>query len=634
MFSRTFARLACAAAPTLAALAFALLAATTLDADTTAKERRMVGFMETASRRAARLAQDGKSRDALELVTKIQVEIDKLAGKKPDPDLVKILQPVMQQLKIARGFLELEGLEVPPLPKLASGEPMPKAEKPGDLSSDAVSFSSQVAPLLVSKCGRCHVADAKGRVSMSDYASLMQGHPEAGPIVMPGSAKGSRIFEVIESGDMPRGGGKLSDQELATLLTWIDQGAKNDARNDNIPLRQLARAATAAPEVKVAQATGEETVKFSLELAPVLAAQCNSCHGRQRPRADFSVATFNRLLRGGDSGPVVVPGKPPESLLIKKLKGTAGARMPLERPALEDETIAKFEKWIEEGAKFDGESPDESIARLAAVARARTLTPEELSKDRAELAVRNWRLAIPDDTPVWIDTENFLMVGNLGEGVLNEIAGKAEAEKKKVATALKLPAAQPLLKGKITIYVFANRFDYAEFGRMVERRPLPKSWRGHWHYDIVDPYILLAKPKADDEYSIEALLAQQLAALHVASRSEGEAPRWLAEGAGRTVAADLHGKDSRVAVWDDYVPDVLAQMRQPSDFMSDKMNPEDADLASYSFVKLLMSKPRHFKTLLAALEAGADIDRALLASYKATKGNLAAYWYGRTAKRR
>jgi len=597
-------------------------------ADTTAAERRMVGYMTTAARRARRMVEQGESRDAAQLVTKIQVEIDKLTGEKPDPDLITILGPVFAQLKEIHAFLALEGIKVPPLPEFATAGEKPMPEKPGEKpAGDGVRFSTHIAPMLVAKCGRCHVDDAKGKVSMSTFAALMEGHPEAGPIIMPGNGKGSRIFEVIESGDMPRGGGKLTADEFAMLVTWIDEGAKNDTGNDTVALRRLARDATAAAVPEVTAATGKETVKFALELAPVLAERCMSCHGMNRPRGDLSVATFQRLLRGGDSGAMIAPGKPADSLLIKKLKGTAGERMPLRQPPLSDEQIAKFEKWIEEGATFDGEGADVPLARVAAVARARTLTAEELSKDRAELAVRNWRLAIPDDKPTWHDTENFLLVGNVGEGVLAEIADTAEAQAKQVLKTLGRKTDEPLLRGKLTIYVFANRFDYSEYGRMVERRPPPKAWRGHWRYDVVDPYILVVKPKGSEEYSLDTLLAQQLASTHIAGRSDGNSPRWLAEGAGRVVAERIDKQDPRIEVWNAAIPDIKALMKQPTDFMTGGLGPEDADIASYSFVKMLMSKPANFEKLITALDKGADIDKALAYAYGSTKGQIATYWY-------
>ena len=70
---------------------------------------------------------------------------------------------------------------------------------------------------------------------------MMQGAKNLA-VVMPGDGKGSRIYEVIESGDMPRGGGKVDMAELTTLTKWIDQGAKFDGKDPTQTLEGPRRA--------------------------------------------------------------------------------------------------------------------------------------------------------------------------------------------------------------------------------------------------------------------------------------------------------------------------------------------------------------------------------------------------------
>ena len=91
-------------------------------------------------------------------------------------------------------------------------------------------------------------------------------------------------------------------------------------------------------------------------------------------------------MRGGDRGAAVLPGKPGDSLLVRKLKGMAGDRMPLRRPPLKKEVVEAIETWIKEGATFDGEDATRHIRDVAALARAKSATQEELSTDRKSLA--------------------------------------------------------------------------------------------------------------------------------------------------------------------------------------------------------------------------------------------------------
>ena len=617
----------------LTATLVALLYPVSLTAATTATQRRAVQSIKTTLRKASNLVESGKLRDAIPVVKQAQQQLSRLAGDSTDADLAKLLEPVVKDLQGVHGLLELEGFKLPPLPaiKVKQGTtPQPGTTPPA--GEGGISFSRQIAPLLASKCGSCHVDDDKGKVSMANYAALMRGSPTDGIIVMPGKGQGSRVIEVIESGDMPRGGGRVSRAELALLTKWIDEGAKYDAPNPNLPLRQLARAAGRQPQpmVTIQKPTGNETVSFSLDVAPVLSAQCMGCHGTQNPRADFSLATFERLMRGGDGGAPIKPGEPATSLLVRKLKGQAGERMPLDRPPLPAATIAKIEKWIAEGAKFDGPGVKTPLDRVAALAVAKSATPEELSRQRAELAGRNWRLAIPDDAANRLETKNFLLIGNVGEGRLDELAEIAEAQVARVASQLKAPAGQPLVKGRVTLFIFANRFDYSEFGTMVEKRQLPRAWRGHWKADLIDPYITVVPPTRD-EYSVATLIAGQLASVHIASRGSG-VPRWFAEGAGRAVAAKLDPKDGRVKYWDELVPQAAAQLRSPDDFITGKLSPDDSDVLSYSFVSHLMSNKTRFGSLMEALGQGAALDAAVARIYRTSPAQLIAGWAARAGR--
>src|SRR5690606_36400050 len=129
---------------------------------------------------------------------------------------------------------------------------------------------------------------------------------------------------------------------------------------------------------------GDETVSFAVDIAPLLAASCVECHGANNPSAMFSLANFEQLWKGGNSGPAIVPGKPAESLLIQKLKGMAaeGQRMPLNRPAWSADRIALVEKWVTEGASFDGPKSTDSLARVAAVVKASRATSDDLDAIR------------------------------------------------------------------------------------------------------------------------------------------------------------------------------------------------------------------------------------------------------------
>ena len=98
-------------------------------------------------------------------------------------------------------------------------------------------------------------------------------------------------------------------------------------------------------------ATGDRRA-FAETIVPVLRAQCYACHSAEAdpPKAGLRLDSGAGLLRGGETGPAVVPGKASESLLLQALRHEDGLAMPPKKPRLPDQTIAEFTRWIESGA--------------------------------------------------------------------------------------------------------------------------------------------------------------------------------------------------------------------------------------------------------------------------------------------
>jgi len=87
-------------------------------------------------------------------------------------------------------------------------------------------------------------------------------------------------------------------------------------------------------------------VNYSTEIQPLFSS-CTGCHGSS---GGLSLSSYNSLMTGGNSGAVVIPEDGSGSLLVKKLRGTAGTQMPKNQTPLNDTTINLIETWINEGA--------------------------------------------------------------------------------------------------------------------------------------------------------------------------------------------------------------------------------------------------------------------------------------------
>jgi ankyrin repeat protein len=104
-------------------------------------------------------------------------------------------------------------------------------------------------------------------------------------------------------------------------------------------------------------------VDFLKDVQPLLAQKCHSCHGDLVQQSGLRLDRRQLALRGGDYGPVIIPGKSAESKLIRRLvNGDGGLQMPPTGP-LSDEEIGLLRAWIDQGADFVLEVEEEAPAK-------------------------------------------------------------------------------------------------------------------------------------------------------------------------------------------------------------------------------------------------------------------------------
>ena len=106
--------------------------------------------------------------------------------------------------------------------------------------------------------------------------------------------------------------------------------------------------------------------RFALELKPLLRHRCFSCHGALKQQANLRLDTVASILRGGDSGPAVVPGDADRSLMIQRVSATdLEQRMPPqhEGESLTPAQIASLRAWISAGSPAPVEDRPEADPR-------------------------------------------------------------------------------------------------------------------------------------------------------------------------------------------------------------------------------------------------------------------------------
>ncbi len=202
-------------------------------------------------------------------------------------------------------------------------------------------FQTSVLPILKANCVACHGAELRQKeLDLSTWQTALKGG-ESGPVIAPGKPEESRLYELISTVTMPPGDARLGEPDIEIIRSWIDAGARS-------PEGETAKQAT--------------TLATYDDIIPVVLNHCTACHGLRRQEGGLDLRTHESILRGGKSGPAIIPGRPSESLLIRRIE--AGDMPPKKemltngvKPVSQAE-LGKLVSWIEQGAPTERQEPD------------------------------------------------------------------------------------------------------------------------------------------------------------------------------------------------------------------------------------------------------------------------------------
>ena len=592
----------------------------------TGEQKRQIQRIKSGIDRAGRLYQSGKTGEAARLIGELSADLQEVV-EQPSDALLAAVTPQHERLVQARNVLVEAGVQMAAIADLP---------RPSMLEGDTIGFSADVAPLLMTHCGACHVTRARGDFSMASFRALANGLGGA-PVVVPEKPDESYLIELIAGGTMPPGNRTVPAEDLDLLRQWIAEGANYDRPDPAESLRDIAMQATRArnqannPEITMAG--DNQTVSFSLEVAPVLMENCMGCHFEARnAQGGLRIDNFRQLLVGGDSGAMVTPGDADNSPLVQRLEATDNTRMPRGRPPLDKADIARIRTWINEGAAFDGRSPQMNLREVSAIARAEDSTHEELSADRAAGARQFWKKVMLDEQPNQVSTPDFLLLGTVAESTLERIGNYAQTQSRQIRRELGIGNSQPLVKGQISVFVFQRRYDYNEFGKMVENRDLPPDWKLHWGYDTVNAWIALQIGEGGLDASLKPQLQQAIAALAVAS-SGSDVPRWFADGTGFMVAESMLEDKQLGKQWQAAAVEAAGGMNQATDFLRNRLPQDQAALVAYGFVSSLIENSRQFGQIMDSIRDGVPFGEIFNEQFAASPIELVEQRFG-TGNRR
>jgi hypothetical protein len=111
---------------------------------------------------------------------------------------------------------------------------------------------------------------------------------------------------------------------------------------------------TLLPAARAAESGGTDF--FEKKVRPVLVDHCYKCHSAEAAagknlKAELRLDTKEGMLKGGEGGPVIVPGEPDKSRLIEAVRyHNPDLQMPPKGPRLTDEQVADLVSWVKAGA--------------------------------------------------------------------------------------------------------------------------------------------------------------------------------------------------------------------------------------------------------------------------------------------
>jgi hypothetical protein len=588
-----------------------------------------------------------EQRKQIEEVKKELAKVKGLLTKKDLDEASRIVEDADQKLKqvakdagieesnkLVSGLLKQVEQHREAIAKKRGGGEAPAAGAAG------VSFEKDVAPILASRCLGCHGDEnARGDLRLDTFGGIIAG--SGGALVVPGKPQESVLVErITATGDerMPKKGNPLTADEIKKITEWIKGGAKFNGSNTT-PLADL-KARTVEVKIdstpaRINKATGNETVSFSRDIAPWFVNLCLNCHGGDKPQSGFSVETFEKIMKGGKSGRVVLPGNTKDSRLWQLVGEQDPFKMPRGQALITRTNHSNLKTWIEEGAKFDGPDPKAAIRTLVLTDEQKlarelaALSPEEFARRRKDRATALWSAAFPNEAAAEHESEAFIVLGNVGEARLGQIADWSRADADVLHRVFKIK--EPLIwRGKLIVFVFKDRFSYAEFTQTNERVEVPVETTGHSRVTASEgeAYIALqdiGDSPTEDSPGVRAQLMVLLAE-GLLQRSANRVPDWAARGMGLALAARIDPRNPYFRGLNAGAHDALRAIDKPEElFANGTFSPADLAPVGYTLVTYMIKarSEANFVAFLDQLRAGKMLNDALAGVYATDQADLA-----------
>ena len=157
---------------------------------------------------------------------------------------------------------------------------------------------------------------------------------------------------------------------LTSVLPWNNQ--EMFPRDPNFDLARFANAESG-------ELDATQVADLNLEVRSIFAHNCYKCHSAAKVKAELRLDRKEFVMKGGESGPVIIPGHPEESEMVRRLllPREDEESMPPKGKSLTGEEIATLQLWIRVGAPWPENADEESVFHVAELAPRRPALPPD-----------------------------------------------------------------------------------------------------------------------------------------------------------------------------------------------------------------------------------------------------------------
>ena len=347
--------------------------------------------------------------------------------------------------------------------------------------------------------------------------------------------------------------------------------------------------------------------------------------------------SFEKLMKGGDSGAVVVGGSLENSRLWRLVNGDDTPVMPAgNQTGVTRPWYNNLKTWILEGATFDGDDPKKNFPSLAerdAAAMAR-FTPEQWLERRKKTSEAEWKKTFPNAEPHHRESAEFLLYGDVSDERLEQLEKWALEQVASLRQTFKVKD-EPLWRGKLAIFVMKDRFGYEEFHNSVHKRQVPPEVIGHSELNATMEEAFIALQDVGDSATesspgMQVNLIEHLTGAFL-KRGGGGLPDWLVRGTGLALAHRKSAGNPFLMTMPRMASSILQEsnLTDPEKiFVNGTFSPGEVGPIGFTLVEFLLKKGDvgPFNQFVQKLKSGASPEEAIKASYH-TEGKTLALAY-------